>query len=98
MFDYLPTEIHHEPLSLAQRLFFNHGHDLAEAAAQLGGACGKARVVSCGLQIEAATRMTFRIRRELAAIHRLLALENVGNLALLHEAFLGYTLHVQRHS
>ena len=79
MFDYLHTEAHDKPLALARCLFLDHGHGLAEAAAKLGGASGEARVVSCALQIEAAPRMTHRIRRELGALHRLLSLADVGD-------------------
>lgn len=79
MFDQLPTEIHDETLDSARRLFFDRGHQLAHAAARLGGAHGEARVVSCGLQLEAASQMTHRIGKELQAVHRLLSLADVGD-------------------
>ncbi|SDY37258.1 hypothetical protein [Citreimonas salinaria] len=79
MFDYTPPNTRDETLDLARCLFFDHGHDLAEAASRLGGACGEAKVVACALQIETATRMTYRIRRELNALHRLLSLADVGD-------------------
>ena len=79
MFDQLTTEICDETLKSARRLFFDHGHDLAQAAARLGGACGEARVVSCGLQLEAEAQMTHRICKELQAVHRLLSLADVGD-------------------
>ena len=79
MFDSLPTDARDETLQAARRLFFDHGHELADAAARLGGAPGEARVVSCALQIEAARRMNHRIRRDLVALYRLLSLEEVGD-------------------
>lgn len=79
MFDHLHTETRDGPLDLARRFLFDHGHDLAAAAALLGGAYGEARVVSCGLHVEAASRMTHLIQRELIALHRLLSLADVGD-------------------
>lgn len=79
MFDHLHSETRDETLDLARCFFFDHGHDLAAAAALLGGAHGEARVVSCGLHVEAASRMTHRIQRELIALHRLISLADVGD-------------------
>ena len=79
MFDHMPTAACDESLTIARHLFFDLGHDLAEAASRLGGACGEAKVVACALQIEAASQMTNRIRRELTALHRLLSLDAVGD-------------------
>lgn len=79
MFDFVPAEIRNEPLVLAIGLFLNHGHELAEAAAMLGGASAEAKVVSCALQLEDAGRITPQIRRDLVSLHRLLSLECVGD-------------------
>lgn len=79
MFDYKLPEARDETLDVARCLFFDHGHDLAEAASLLGGACGEAKVLACALRIEAATRMTYGIRKELNALHRLLSLADVGD-------------------
>ncbi len=79
MFDYAPTDPRDEPLTLARCLFFDHGHELAEAAAMLGGASAEARVVSCALQLQDAGRITPRIERDLVLLHRLLSLDRVGD-------------------
>lgn len=79
MFDYTPPENRDKALDFARCLFFDHGHELAEAAARLGGACGEAKVVACALQIENASGMTYRIGRELHSLHRLLSLADVGD-------------------
>ncbi len=86
MFDYAPTEPRDEPLVLARCLFFDHGHELAEAAAVLGGASAEARVVSCALQLQDAGRITPRIERDLVSLHRLLALDRVGDPECLETA------------
>lgn len=78
MFDQLTTKTRGATLDQARCLFFDRGHDLAQAAARLGGAWGETRVVSCGLQLEAACCMTRRIQEELYAVYRLLALADVG--------------------
>ncbi|WPY93277.1 hypothetical protein T8T21_09065 [Limimaricola variabilis] len=79
MFDFTHTEPARETFDLARTLFLDHGQDLANAARHLGGKAGESRVRSCALQLEAATRMNPRTRRDLVVIHRLLALENVGD-------------------
>jgi hypothetical protein len=61
------------------RFFFDYGHELAEAARLLGGAAAEARVVSCGIRLETASRIDSRIRRDLVAFFRLLALHDVGD-------------------
>ena len=86
MFDFVPTESRDEPTMLARCLFFDHGHELAEAAAMLGGASAEARVVSCALTLEEAGRITSRIQRDLVSLHRLLSLEQVGDLDCLEAA------------
>ncbi len=86
MFDYAPTESRDEPLVLSRCLFFDHGHELAEAAAMLGGASAEARVVSCALQLQDADRITPRIERDLVSLHRLLSLDRVGDPECLETA------------
>jgi len=86
MFDYAPTEPRDEPLVLARCLFFDHGHELAEAAAMLGGASAEARVVSCALRLQDAGRITPCIRRDLVSLHRLLSLDRVGDPECLETA------------
>lgn len=79
MFDYAPTELRDEPLVLARCLFFDHGHELAEAAAMLGGASAETRVVSCALQLQDASQITPRIERDLVSLYRLFSLDRVGD-------------------
>ncbi|QFT58926.1 hypothetical protein FIU94_08820 [Sulfitobacter sp. THAF37] len=79
MFDSADFNIFDESLANARNLLFNHGHDIAQAAALLGGAAAEARVISCALRLETATRIDRRILRDLIAIHRLLALQDVGD-------------------
>ncbi|MGX9856387.1 hypothetical protein ACR03S_13235 [Limimaricola variabilis] len=79
MFDFARTEPRNKALDFARSIFVDHGGDLAEAAALLGGAAGEARVASCALQLATAARVTPRIRRDLEVIYRLLTLENVGD-------------------
>jgi hypothetical protein len=79
MFDALPSENHDAVLTAVRAFFTDHGHELADAARLLGGAAAEARVVSCGLRLETATRIDAQIRRDLASLHRLLALTDVGD-------------------
>ncbi len=79
-------EIRDEPTVLARCLFFDHGHELAEAAAMLGGAYAEAKVVSCALQLQDADRITPCIRRNLVSLHRLLSLDRVGDPECLETA------------
>lgn len=79
MFDFVPTEPRDECLGLVACLFFDHGHELAEAAGMLGGATAEAQVVSCALQLQDAGKITPRIYRDLASLHRLLSLDDVGD-------------------
>lgn len=87
MFDSFPTEPRNDVLDRVRCFFFDHGHDLAMAASLLGGAAAEARVISCAIQLEEAQRVDGRIRRDLAAFHRLLGLENVGDPHNLETAF-----------
>lgn len=79
MFDNLSSEPRDEALELARCFFIDHGHHIAAAAARLEGASGEARVISCALQIEKATRMTMNIRLSLEAIFRILSLSDHGD-------------------
>ena len=86
MFDYVPNETRSESFVLANRLFINHSHNLAEAAAMLGGASAKAKVGSCALRLQDANRITPSIRRDLVSLHRLLSLDRVGDPECLETA------------
>lgn len=92
MFDSLPTEPRDEILARVRCFFFDHGHELASAAAALGGAAAEARVVSCAIQLETTGRIGSRIHRDLVALHRLLALHEVGDPDTLETALFS-TLH-----
>jgi hypothetical protein len=78
-----------EGLATARSLFFHHGYDIAQAAALLGGGAAEARVISCALRLETATRIDARIRRDLVAIHRLLALHDMGDPECLETGYFG---------
>jgi hypothetical protein len=62
-------------LDAARCLVFDHGHHLAEAVRLIGGPSAEALVIDLGVRLTHASRMTDRIRRDLVALHRLLALE-----------------------
>ena len=79
MFDFVRSKPGSNALDFARSIFVDHGRDLAEAATLLGGAPGEARVASCALQLATAARITPRVRRDLVAVYRLLALGNVGD-------------------
>lgn len=79
MFDSYPAEARDEALDLVRRFFFDHGHELAMAASLLGGIAAEARVVSCAVHLETAARIDGRMKRDIAAMHRLLSLTNVGD-------------------
>ena len=79
MFDSLPTEPRDEVLDRVRCFFFDYGHDLARAAARLGGAAAEARVVSSAIDLETTLRIDRRIKRDLVALHRLLGLQDVGD-------------------
>ena len=78
MLDSHPFESRDATLTAVRRFFVDYGHELADAASLLGGAAAEAKVISCGLYLETAGGIDVRIRRDLTAIHRLLALEDVG--------------------
>ena len=75
MFDTLPSDPGDAALVAAQCVFFDHGHRLANAGRFVGGSPAEARVVDLGVRLTHALRMTDRLRRDLVALHRLLALE-----------------------
>ncbi|WP_209428022.1 hypothetical protein [Pararhodobacter sp. SW119] len=79
MLDSHPSENRDATLSAVRRFFIDYGHELADAAALLGGAPAEAKVIACGLHVWAAAHIDGRIRRDLTALHRLLALEDVGD-------------------
>jgi hypothetical protein len=79
MFDSLPIKSRDEALTAVRMFFADHAHELADAAFLLGGAAAEAKVVSCGLRLEATTQIDAQIRRDLASLHRLLALTDVGD-------------------
>lgn len=79
MFDECPTEARFDLLERIRRFFLYHGRDLKMAASLLGGASATRRLASCSARLETAPRIDHRIQRELAAIHRLLSLDDVGH-------------------
>lgn len=79
LFDFVPTETRDEPFILASCLFSEHGHQLAEAAAMLGGASAEAKVVSCALQILESGTLTPLIEMDLISLFRLFSLEHVDD-------------------
>lgn len=79
MFDCIPSETDIEPIQLVRSFLFDHGHQLAEAAALLGGPSAEAMAISCGVAVEEAAVVTSSVRRRLIRLHRLLTLENVGD-------------------
>jgi hypothetical protein len=77
MFDTLPTHSRNDLLHEVRCFFFDHGHDLSDAACLIAGVPGEARVISLALRLDRATFLEDGIHRDLAALHALLALENV---------------------
>ncbi|MDT0683102.1 hypothetical protein RM543_10425 [Roseicyclus sp. F158] len=86
MFDSANFDHRDELLDSVHCFFFDHGHHLAQAAALLGRAAAEARVVSCALRLEAATRVDRCIQSDLVAFHQLLALHDVGDPECLETA------------
>lgn len=87
MFDFVPTKPRNDSFVLARHLLFDYGHELAKAAAMLGGAPAEAMVTSCVLQLQDAARITPRVQRNLVSLQRLLTLECVGDPESLESAF-----------
>lgn len=79
MFDFLPDAEHDENLAAIKSFFNDYGHELAEAAAHVGGALAEARVVDLALRVDRADRIVFRIRADLKALHRLLSLQTIAD-------------------
>jgi hypothetical protein len=77
MFDALPNPSRNDLLDELRCFFSNHGHDLLGAAGLIAGAPGEARVISLALRLADAVALDEGIRRDLADVHALLALEDV---------------------
>jgi hypothetical protein len=77
MYDGLPNSSLPDLLDEVRCLFFDHGHDLSDAARLIAGVPGEARVISLALRLDRAASLDDGIYRDLAALHALLALENV---------------------
>ncbi len=77
MFDTLPTHSRNALIDEVRCLFFDHGHDLSDAARLIAGVPGEGRVIGLALRLERAVALDDGIHRDLAALHALLALENV---------------------
>jgi hypothetical protein len=77
MFDTLPTASRNDLLDEVRCFFFDHGHDLSDAARLISGVTGQARVIALALRIDRATSLDDSIHRDLATLHALLALESV---------------------
>jgi hypothetical protein len=77
MFDTLPTHSRNALLDEARCLFFDHGHDLSDAARLIAGVSGEVRVIALALRLDRAVTLDGDIRNDLAALHSLLALEHV---------------------
>jgi hypothetical protein len=77
MFDTLPATSRNDLLDEARCLFFDHGHDLSDAARLIAGVQGEARVIALDLRLERAVVLDDDIRRDLARLYDLLALEDV---------------------
>ena len=90
MFDSANFDHRDELLDDVRCFFFDHGHELAQAAALLGGVAAEARVVSCALRLETATRVDRRIQSDLIAFHRLLGLHDVGDPECIETALFSY--------
>lgn len=79
MFDSRPAAVGRDILERVRRFFFDYGHELTMAASMLGGAAAEARVVSCAIHLDRSPCIDRRLKRDLAAIHRCLALHDVGD-------------------
>jgi hypothetical protein len=77
MYDGLPNPSLPDLLDEVRCFFFDHGHDLSDAVRLIAGAPGEARVIALALDLENAVTLDGGIRRELAVLHALLALEHV---------------------
>jgi hypothetical protein len=77
MYDGLPNLSLPDLLDEVRCFFSDHGHDLSDAAYLIAGLHGEARVISLALRLEGAVALNEGVRGDLAALHALLALENV---------------------
>jgi hypothetical protein len=77
MYDGLPNLSPPDLLDEVRCFLCDHGHDLSDAARLIAGAPGEARVIALALNLENAGTLDGGIRRELEALHALLALEHV---------------------
>jgi hypothetical protein len=77
MYDALPAPSLPDLLHEARCFFSDYGHDLSEAARLIAGVSGEARVIGLALRLDRAVALDDFIRRDLAALHALLALEDV---------------------
>jgi hypothetical protein len=77
MYDGLPNPSLLDLLDEVRCFFFDHGHDLSDAARLIAGAHGEARVIALALDLQNVVTLDGGIRRELAALHTLIALEDV---------------------
>jgi hypothetical protein len=77
MFDTLPIPTRHDLLDEVRCFFSDHGHDLSGAAGLIACARGEARVISLALRLERVATLDQGIRRDLARLHALLALDDV---------------------
>jgi hypothetical protein len=77
MYDGLPDPALPDLLVEVRCVFFDHRHDLSSAARLVAGARGEAQVNSLALRLDRANSLDDGIHRDLAALHALLALENV---------------------
>ena len=77
MYDGLPNSSLPDLLDEVRCFLFDHGHDLSDAARLIAGAPGEARVIALAHNLENAITLDGGIRRELAALHAILALEHV---------------------
>jgi hypothetical protein len=77
MYDGLPNSSLPDLLDEVRCVFFDYGHDLSDALRLISGAQGEGWVITLALTLEDAITLDGGIRRELSALHALLALEHV---------------------
>jgi hypothetical protein len=77
MFDTLPSTSRNDLLDEARCLFFDHRHDISDAARLIAGVQGEARVIALDLRLGIAVVLDDDIPRDLARLCDLLALEDV---------------------
>jgi hypothetical protein len=77
MYEGLPNLSLPDLLDEVRCFFFDHGHDLSDAARMIAGVSGEARVISLAVRLERVATLDEGIRRDLAGLHDLLALDEV---------------------